>query len=130
MEAIEWAATLADEGFFHMPNSHTITIRPTVVSGTRTGYKFDPSQLPADLTDPNRAVVPDDEVIWKNIDTQAHWPAIAGVPNEFMPNQIAPNSSSTAWVVDAQSVGTITYFDQNDGSKARPNGTIVVTTLS
>ena len=113
-----------------MPNSHTITIKSMLDgNGHRTGYHYDPPQLPADLADPNKAVVPDDEVIWKNSDTQAHWPAVAGVQNQFMPNQIAPNSSSTAWIVDAASVGTLTYFDWNDRVATPPTGTIVVTTL-
>ena len=114
-----------------MPQSHTITIKPTLNSkGHRTGYQYDPPQLPADPTNKNTAVVPDDEVIWKNIDTQAHWPAVTGSPTAFMPNQIAPNSSSTAWIVDANSFGTATYFDWNDTASSRPTGTIVITTLS
>jgi len=113
-----------------VPQSHTITIRPTRnAGGVRTGYHYDPPQLPVNLKDPNTAVVPDDEVIWKNVDTQAHWPAVAGAQNQFMPNQIAPNSSSTAWIVDAQSVGTLTYFDWNDTAPNRPTGTIVITNL-
>jgi hypothetical protein len=119
-----------------VPQSHTITIKSTLnAGGQRTGYHYDPPQLPANLKDPNTAVVPDDEVIWKNADTQAHWPAVTGakkqvVPNQFMPNQIAPNSSSTAWIVDKGSVGTLTYFDCNDTAPNRPTGTIVITTLA
>jgi hypothetical protein len=114
-----------------MPQSHTITIKPTRdPSGTRTGYHFDPPQLPVDLKDPNTAVVPADEVIWKNTDTQPHWPAVKGSQNQFMPNQIAANSSSTAWIVDAGSVGTLTYFDWSDTAPNPPTGTIVITTLA
>jgi len=112
-----------------VPQSHTITIKPTLNGGRRTGYHYDPPQLPVNLKNPNTAVAPDDEVIWKNVDTQAHWPAVAGAQNQFMPNQIAPNSSSTAWIVDAQSVGTLTYFDWNDTAPNRPTGTIVITNL-
>ncbi|MEA2784611.1 MAG: hypothetical protein QOF71_715 [Candidatus Eremiobacteraeota bacterium] len=41
-----------------------------------------------------------DEIVWANNDGRAHWPALAnGTLNTtfFMPNQIAPNSSSSSF---------------------------------
>jgi plastocyanin len=66
-----------------------------------------------------------DQVHWANNDTNPHWPALLfnGRLNKvfFMPNQIAPNSSSTNWTPSGP--GTYAYE-----CSLHPNerGTIVV----
>jgi hypothetical protein len=73
-----------------------------------------------------------DEVHFTNNDDKPHFPglvdttAIAGSPTTyFMANQIAPHSSSTAWVPGVN--GTVSYADSLDTSSTRPVGSIVVT---
>ena len=56
--------------------------------------QFDPNPL--------TQVAPGDQIVWANNDDCAHWPGLLnanGTINEtfFMPNQIAPNSTSAAF---------------------------------
>jgi hypothetical protein len=106
-----------------MPMVHEINIEPVIdeQSKKRTGYRYVPQ--PPDPASGPTAARPGDQVFWRNDDTQAHWPAANGV--QFMPNQIAPNSSSQTWVADAQAQ-TLTYRDTLDTSGSAPTGTIVV----
>ena len=61
---------------------------------------FNPNPLPN--------VLPGDNIVWANNDSVPHWPGVAGNPAFFMPNQIAPNSSSSAFSPTAP--GNISYF--------------------
>src|SRR5215467_10316255 len=61
---------------------------------------FNPNPLPN--------VLPNDNIVWANNDSVPHWPGVAGNPAFFMPNQIAPNSSSSAFSPTAS--GNINYF--------------------
>src|SRR5215471_1597440 len=49
-----------------------------------------------------------DSIFWSNQDKVAHWPALAGQDDAFMPNQIASRSSSPAFAPGQP--GTITYI--------------------
>lgn len=71
-----------------------------------------------------------DEVFWRNNDSKPHWPGVVNYPTYFMPNQIAPGSSSSAWVPDAGTIGqTISYVDNpGTGSGSGPTGTVTVST--
>jgi hypothetical protein len=109
-----------------MPMVHEIKIEPVVDKHKkRTGYRYVPQ--PPDPASGPTAVRPGDQVFWRNDDTQAHWPAAPGV--QFMPNQIAPNSSSQAWVADVQPT-SLTYRDTLDTSGSAPPGKIVVSTTA
>ncbi|MBZ5524348.1 MAG: hypothetical protein LAP21_19090 [Acidobacteriia bacterium] len=59
---------------------------------------------------PLNAVV-GDEIVWSNNDGQPHWPGLVqgGTINKtfFMPNQIAPNSTSTTFIPNA--AGPLAY---------------------
>lgn len=46
---------------------------------------FDPPDLDANVGD---------QIFWTNDDDQAHWPGLSGNDTFFMPNQIAPQSTS------------------------------------
>jgi plastocyanin len=48
-----------------------------------------------------------DNIVWANNDSQPHWPGVAGNPSFFMPNQIAPKSSSSAFAPAA--TGNVDY---------------------
>jgi plastocyanin len=48
-----------------------------------------------------------DQVIWSNTDTLAHYPTPVGQTYAFMPNQIAPGSTSPAFAPGT--AATITY---------------------
>lgn len=66
---------------------------------------------PATFTpNPLNAVV-GDEIVWSNGDSQPHWPGLVqnGTVNTtfFMPNQIAPNSTSTTFIPNA--AGPLNY---------------------
>jgi plastocyanin len=96
-----------------IPIPWAINITPTA-SGTA---QFHPAQI---------TIAVADQVHWANGDyTHAHWPGLLfqGQLNKtfFMPNQIAPNSSSTNWTPSGP--GTYTYE-----CSLHPNerGTIVV----
>jgi plastocyanin len=60
--------------------------------------KFDPNPL--------TQVAPGDQVFWANNDNCPHWPGLLNedgsiIPTYFMPNQIAPNSTSDAFAAGA-----------------------------
>ena len=66
--------------------------------------RFDPNPL--------TQVAPGDQLFWANNDVEAHWPGLQnsdGTINEtyFIPNQIAPNSTSDAF--SAAASGTLKY---------------------
>lgn len=66
--------------------------------------QFDPNPL--------SQVAPGDQIFWTNNDGDAHWPGLLnsnGTINEtfFMPNQIAPNSTSDAFALSAD--GALQY---------------------
>jgi len=62
-----------------------------------------------------------DQIIWSNNDTVAHFPAPVGQSYVFMPNQIAPNSTSPGFAPGTP--GTISYVCS---LHAGETGTIVV----
>ena len=86
------------------------------------GFTYDPLNLDG--------VEVGDEVFWRNDDNQAHWPGVVNYPYYFMPNQIAPGSTSNAWVPDASVVDqTISYVDNpgtGGGPGTGPTATIAV----
>jgi len=49
-----------------------------------------------------------DQIIWSNNDTVAHFPTPVGQQYAFMPNQIAPNSTSPGFAPSTS--GTINYI--------------------
>jgi plastocyanin len=49
-----------------------------------------------------------DAVFWSNQDKVAHWPALVEQDDAFMPNQIAPKSTSPIFTPNV--TGTITYI--------------------
>ena len=49
-----------------------------------------------------------DQIIWSNNDTLAHFPKPVGQSYEFMPSQIAPQSTSPSFAPGTQ--GTIDYY--------------------
>ena len=81
-----------------MPFQWLINITPNATKPPRA--KFNPNPLPQ--------VQPGDNIVWANNDSVPHWPGVAGNPAFFMPNQIAPNSSSSAFTPTA--AGNIDYF--------------------
>jgi len=86
-----------------MPLSWTININPNPAKPPLVCFDPDP---------PHPQIEPGDQIIWANNDTQAHWPGLQnsnGTINEtfFMPNQIAPHSSSPAFA--PSSSGTLNY---------------------
>jgi plastocyanin len=96
-----------------MPFVWNVTIRKTP-----QGYEYDPQQL--------EDVEVGDQVVWANDDDVAHWPGLVTstgiVDTYFMANQIAPHSTSGAFVPGV--AGTSTYVDSLDPQG--PQGTIVV----
>ncbi|MDQ6943109.1 MAG: hypothetical protein M3169_11435 [Candidatus Eremiobacteraeota bacterium] len=111
-----------------MPMVHEIKIEPVVDKHKqRTGYRYVPQ--PPDPASGPTAARPGDQVFWRNDDTQAHWPGTTAQKTIFMPNQIAPNSSSQAWVADAPA-NPLTYKDTLDTSGSAPTGTIVVSSTA
>lgn len=75
---------------------------------------FEPSQVQAEVGD---------QVFWRNDDSVPHFPTPVGQSYVFMPNQIAPNSTSPAFA-PSQSGVTISYV-----CSLHPNetgGTLVV----
>jgi plastocyanin len=93
-----------------MPFTWQININKT----TGSGFVYEPNKL--------TGVAVDDQIIWTNNDDKAHWPGIAGNNAYFMPNQIAPDSSSDTFIPGVN--GTIHYIDSLHA--AAPGGTIVV----
>lgn len=88
-----------------------------------SGYVYTPSIL--------TGVAIADEVHFTNNDDKPHFPGlvdvtgVAGSPTTyFMAFQVAPQSSSTAWVPGVN--GTVNYADSLDTSSSRPVGMIVV----
>jgi plastocyanin len=49
-----------------------------------------------------------DNIVWANNDSEPHWPGLANNPAFFMPNQIAPNSSSSGFAPTAP--GNVDYI--------------------
>lgn len=99
-------------GVGSMPFPSTIDI----TSNAPGPAQFSPSQIDIDVGD---------QVHWANDDTVPHWPGLYFNgqinPTYFMPNQIAPDSSSDNWTPNGP--GTYTYE-----CSLHPNesGTIVV----
>ncbi len=81
-----------------MPFQWLININPNVTKPPTAN--FNPNPLPK--------VQPGDNIVWANNDSVPHWPGVAGNPSFFMPNQIAPNSTSSAFSPTA--AGNIDYF--------------------
>ncbi len=85
-----------------MPFSWIININPNPATPR---VKFDPNPLQNAGTG--------DQIVWANNDSQAHWPGLVnpddGTINTtfFMPNQIAPNSTSAAFSPGVS--GTLNY---------------------
>ena len=87
-----------------MPFNWTINIDP--------GHKLplQPIQPPPQFSpNPLTQVAPGDQIFWANNDNVAHWPGLLNADNSinttyFMPNQIAPNSTSEAFspIADAR----------------------------
>ena len=69
-----------------------------------------------------------DEIVWANNDGRAHWPALANGtlnPTFFMPNKIAPHSSSSSFRPgDAETFNYVCSIHPNDPNE---KGTIKVT---
>jgi len=70
-----------------MPFQWLININPNVTKPPRVN--FSPNPLPK--------VEPGDNIVWANNDSEPHWPCVAGNRDFFMPNQIAPKSTSSAF---------------------------------
>jgi|SRR5690242_21426043 len=75
-----------------MPFSWIININPNAPIPPRA--KFDPNPL--------NNVGTGDEIVWANNDSTAHWPGLRNSDGTidktfFMPNQIAPNSTSATF---------------------------------
>jgi plastocyanin len=81
-----------------MPFQWLININPNVTKPPR--ITFSPNPLPK--------VQPGDNIVWANNDSEPHWPCVAGTQDIFMPNQIAPNSTSSAYSPTA--AGNLNYF--------------------
>jgi len=86
-----------------MPLTWNINISPNMQKPPRV--HFDPNPL-------DNEVEPGDQIFWANNDRAAHWPGLQnsdGTINEtfFMPNQIAPNSTSAAF--SPATSGTLNY---------------------
>jgi plastocyanin len=81
-----------------MPFQWLININPNVTKPPNAN--FNPNPLPK--------VQPGDNIVWANNDSVPHWPGVAGNTSFFMPNQIAPNSTSSAFSPTA--AGNINYF--------------------
>jgi len=103
-----------------MPFNWTININPNKSKPPLA--HFDPPNL--------TPVEPGDQIVWANNDGHAHWPGLQnsdGTINKtfFMPNQIAPNSTSAAF--SPASPENLNYT-----CTLHPNetGTIVVTPVS
>lgn len=84
------------------------------------GIQFEPNPL--------SNVALDDQIVWANNDSVAHWPGLLnsdGTINKtfFMANQIAPQSSSDTFVVGAS--GTLKYVCSLHPGET---GTIQITT--
>lgn len=82
-----------------MPFNWTISISPGETEPPKA--QFDPNPL--------TQVAPGDQVIWSNNDTVAHWPGLLTgdgsiIETYFMPNQIAPNSTSDGFAAGADEV--------------------------
>jgi plastocyanin len=79
-----------------MPFNWTINVNPNEPQPPLA--KFDPNPL--------TQVAPGDQVFWANNDSCPHWPGLLNedgsiIPTYFMPNQIAPNSTSDAFAAGA-----------------------------
>jgi membrane-associated protease RseP (regulator of RpoE activity) len=85
-------------GIRNMPFQWLININPNVTKPPNAN--FSPNPLPK--------VQPGDNIVWANNDSVPHWPGVTGNPAFFMPNQIAPNSTSSAFSPTA--AGNIDYF--------------------
>ncbi len=85
-----------------MPFTWTINVNPNVVQPPLAEF------VPNPLTE----IAPGDQVFWANNDDNAHWPGLLN-PNGsinktyFMPNQIAPHSTSDAFSFAAD--GPVNY---------------------
>lgn len=89
-----------------MPFNWTININPN--PGKSPGVVFDPETLGS----LQQQVEPGDQIVWANNDGQAHWPGLQNAngtitENYFMPNQIAPQSTSAAFT--PANPGTLNY---------------------
>jgi len=85
-----------------MPFNWIININPNVAGVPKV--RFNPNPL--------KDVGTGDEIVWANNDGHAHWPGLQeadGTINTsfFMPNQIAPNSTSAAFSPGVS--GTLNY---------------------
>jgi plastocyanin len=82
----------------------TWSIRINRKSSPPSGAQFDPNPL--------LDAAPGDQIFWANNDTEAHWPGLLNSDGSistryFMPNQIAPNSTSQPFSPPAG--GTLKY---------------------
>ena len=69
---------------------------------------------------PLTQVAPGDQIIWANNDTVAHWPGLVNEDGSidktfFMPNQIAPNSTSPTFSPGV--AATLNYADSLNPSE-------------
>lgn len=110
-----------------------INIKP-IGEPTEDGFtvRFDPSRLD---------VEPGDQIFWTNNHSQPHWPSLKNADGTidnsfFMPNQIAPDSSSSTFSPGDDAKRTYTYvcclrhYVSADPCEWKPcsvEGTIVVT---
>ena len=103
-----------------MPMTWQISINPNPAAIAGVTFVFEPNPL-ADVR-------VGDQIFWTNNTDQPHWPGIVNYPTYFMPNQIAPNSSSPAFVPDPSVSGqTLTYVDTLPNATG-PTATIVIST--
>ncbi|HKV93090.1 MAG TPA: hypothetical protein VJW20_11135 [Candidatus Angelobacter sp.] len=103
-----------------MPFNWIININTSI--GGKPRVKFDPNPL--------ENVGTGDEIVWANNDTAAHWPGLQNPDGSinttyFMPNQIAPNSTSTTF--SAGGSGTLNYTCSLHPDE---KGTIQITTVN
>jgi plastocyanin len=85
----------------NMPFQWLININSNVTKPPRVN--FNPNPLPK--------VQLGDNIVWANNDSEPHWPGVAGNPAFFMPNQIASNSTSSAFAFSTpQPAGNVDYF--------------------
>jgi plastocyanin len=82
---------------------------------------------PAQFAPPSLGAAPGDQIVWSNGDHKAHWPGLLsnGTVNAtfFMPNQIAPNSTSSTFSPTV--AGSYAYVCSVPGHQ-HEHGTIVV----
>lgn len=95
-----------------MPFTWTITIKRNPMPPGPAIY--DPSQVQTEIGD---------QVFWRNDDTVPHFPTPVGQSYVFMPNQIAPHSTSPAFAPSTKGI-TIRYVCSLHPDET--GGTIVV----